>query len=291
MEDFFNDIDKAVEAKFGDQAGEAAPTGQADSAVTKPADQAHSKIEESQGSSDSKAQAIFDLSKAEKFMLNGKEMTLKQLEAERMMQSDYTRKMQEMSKDREYRDNLEADLAKIERDPRLLAEFKSIYPRHYHRAADFAARGRTQEQGEQGTTTQDDLVKQLVEDAVGPIRDELSQYKTDKAVTQLDGIFSEMKTKYTAADEEFVLARLQLLKDQEVPINKAKIEEVFKHFHEKDQKSKEAYHMEQLNKQKLANNKAKDVPSGGGIPGQAPKKFSMNNTKEIEDAMIAHLSR
>ncbi len=277
MEDFFQEADKAVDAKFGDQSSGESSTGQSAPEVKDSADQAPGN-QESKGSSESKAQAIFDLSKAEKFMLNGKEMTLKQFESERMMQADYTRKMQEMSKDREYRDNFEADLAKIERNPQLLSEFMKIYPKAYHQAAKYAARGvSSQEQTQkQGTDTQDKLIEDLVESKIGPIRNELDQYKTEAAVKQLDGIFSEMKTKFPQAEEEFVLSRLQALKDQDVQIDRSKIEEVFKHFHDRDQKSKDEYHLKKLTEQKTANKAARDVPSGGGIPGQAPKKHNLS---------------
>lgn len=280
MEDVFAAADKAVEEKFGDQSSGESSDGQSAPEVKESSDQAQGR-QESSGSTESRAQAVLDLSKAEKFMLNGKEMTLKDLESRMMLQSDYTKKMQEIAKDREYRDNFESDLAKIERNPQLLSEFKKIYPKAYHRAADFAARGvSSQGQAEkQGTDTQDKLIEDLVESKIGPIRNELDQYKTEAAVKQLDGIFLEMKTKFPQADEEFVLARLQALKDQDVQIDKSKISEVFKHFHDRDQKSKETYHLEQLNKQKSANSKAKDVPSGGGIPGQAPKKHNLSTEK------------
>ncbi len=280
MEDVFAAADKAVEEKFGDQSGSASSDGQAAPEVKESTDQASGR-QESQGSTSPQAHALLDLSKAEKFMLNGKEMTLKDLESRMMLQSDYTKKMQEIAKDREYRDNFESDLAKIERNPQLLSEFKKIYPKSYHRAAEYAAKGvSSQEQPQrQDANTQDKLIEDLVESKIGPIRNELDQYKTEAAVKQLDGIFSEMKSKFPQAEEEFVLARLQALKDQEVQIDKSKIEEVFKHFHDRDQKSKESYHLEQLNKQKTASSKAKDVPSGGGIPGQAPKKHNLSTEK------------
>lgn len=294
MEDIFAAADKAVEAKFGDQSGDAAPSGQATSEVKESADQAPG-TEESKGSSDSLNQAVLDLSKVDKFILNGKEMTLKQLESERMMQADYQRKTQEIAEVRKYSENFQADFRSVLDNPNLLGEFKKIYPVQYHQAVEHAlSRMSRSQEPQQGTTTQDQLVKQLVEDAVGPIRTELDQYKTDAAVKQLDGIFSEMKGKFPQADEEFVLARLQMMKDQDVQINKAKVEEVFKHFHERDQKAKETYHMEQLNKQKQANAKAKDVPSGGGIPGQAPKKFNLSSEggwSELEGALKKHLSQ
>lgn len=295
MEDIFAGVDKAIEAKYGDQAGDASGNGQAAPEVTdKAQDQAQAPGQESKGSSESQSQAIFDLSKAEKFILNGKETTLKELQAQIMMQQDYTRKSQEIAQDRKYRDNLEFDLAKIEKNPKLVSEFKKIYPKQYHRAADYAAhRMERQEQTqEQGTDTQSHLVKQIVEDAVGPIRSELDSYKTEAAVKQLDGIFAEMRSKFPDAKEKYALAELQALKDMEIPITQAKIEEVFKSLHEESKTLKESYHMEQLNKQKQANQKAKDAPSGGGIPGQAPKRYkNLEDLDSVQKDLIQHLSR
>lgn len=296
MEDIFSEADKAIEAKYGDQSDSAPGSGQAQSEVSTGSDQAPAS-KESKGSAESQAQALFDLSKAEKFVLNGKEMTLKDLQSQMMMQQDYTRKMQEIAKDREYRDNLEADLAKLERDPRLLVEFKKVYPKHFHRAGEYAARGVTQQaqaQSQQGTATQADLVKQIVEEHVGPIRNELDQYKTEAAVKQLDGIFSEMRGKYPDAKEKYVLSELQALKDMDVQIDRAKIEEVFKQLNDETKSLKESYHLEQLNKQKQATAKAKDIPNGGGIPGQAPKKYNLSSEKgwsELEKSFRNHLER
>lgn len=293
MEDIFAKADQAIEAKYGEQADKAPGDGQAAPELAPQADQAPDK-QESQGSPEAQAQAILDLSKVEKFKLDGKEMTLKQLMSERMMQQDYTRKMQEAAKDREYRDNFEADLAKIERNPQLLSEFKKIYPKQYHRAADYAARGISQpgQTQERGTDTQTDLVKQIVEETVGPIRSELDSYKTEAAVKQLDAVFSEMKLKYPDAKEKYALAELQALKDMDIPINQEKIDEVFKSLHEETKKLKESYHLEQINKQKQANAKAKDVPSGGGIPGQAPPKQKLRTEADwsnLEKNLENHL--
>lgn len=299
MEDIFAEADKAIDAKYGDQADGAVSTDQAPDAVKPTADQAPGS-QESKGSSES--QAIFELSQAKEFMLNGKKMTLKDLESQMMMHSDYTKKSQELSsfkKQAEYAMHWEADLPKLLDNPSLAAEFYRAYPKNYHPIIDRIIErleGGQEEEASSASSmpTQRKLVQDLVDQYVGPIRDELDQYKTEAAIKQLDGIFSEMRGKYPGAEEEFVLARLEALKSQEVPINPDKIEEVFKHFHERDLKSKEAYHMEQIKKQQLASSKAKDVPSGGGIPGQAPKKFNLSSEKgwkDLEDSFKNHLQR
>jgi hypothetical protein len=292
MEDIFNNIEKAIDAKYSEQSEAAPDTGHAKSELAPSADQAVD-VKESQGAKSAEAQAIFDLSQAKEFMFKGQKMTLKDLESRMMMQSDYTKKMQEFSQDRKYRDNLETDIEALRQNPNLLSKFKEVYPKHYHKAAEYAVSNAGQSQQQtQGTPTQDHLVKQLVNEAIGPIRSELDQYKTDAAVKQIEAVFETMKTKFPQAEEEFVLARLQMLKDQDVPINQAKIQEVFKHFHDRDQQAKEAYHMDKLNKQKQANQKAKDVPSGGGTPGQAPKKYkSLSDLDSVQKDLYNHLTR
>jgi hypothetical protein len=297
MEDIFAEADKAIDAKFGDQAEASSPSDQAPEAVPSKADQA-TESQESQGLSKSEAQALFDLSKAEKFTFKGKEMTLKDLESQMMMQSDYTKKMQEMSsfrKNAEFAMHWEADMPKLLDDPSLASEFYRAYPKAYHPLIERLVErsGQSYEQpSESSTPTQQELIEKIVEKRLGPIQSKLDEYETEAAIKQIDGIFSEMKGKFPHADEEFVLARLEALRGQGTQVNAQKIEEVFKHFHERDIKTKEAYHMEQLNKQKQANAKAKDVPSGGGIPGSAPKTHKIRSEADwsnLEKSAIEHL--
>lgn len=242
------------------------------------------------------AQAILDLSKAEKFMIEGKEYTWDQLNKERLLMSDYTRKTQELAEQRRqieeqtrYTDNLEVDLRSLKQRPELISEFKKIYPERFHAMADLILDGLTPQQAvQQGTSLDPRTIQKYVEPLVKPLQEKLDKYETEALTKQMDAVLQTMKTKYPSAEEEYAIGRLRALADQNVPITEQKIEEVFKFFHEKDTQAKEAYHREQLKKQSEANKKAKDMGAGGGTPGQAPKRLKLN---EVAGALREHLSR
>jgi hypothetical protein len=109
--EFFDKVDQAVEQKFSDQASDAAPEGQATKEVeSASADQAPQSSQTQGDEQKSLQQAILDLSKAEKFIFNGKEMTPKDLEKGFMLEADYRRKTQELAETRKYAENIHADL-------------------------------------------------------------------------------------------------------------------------------------------------------------------------------------
>lgn len=287
----FDGIEKSIEDKFSsDQDKGNQPSTEAKS---------DSSQDSAPESKQSEAQALFDLSKADKFLLDGKEYTKDQLIKERLLMSDYTRKTQELAEQRrqfeetsKYDANLKSDLRKVLQDPSLVDRFKQIYPKEYHDIVDaYLERAQAGQPQTQGGSLDPNLIKKYVEPMVKPLQEKLDRYETEAATKQLDLKFQELSKKYPDAKDEFVLARLQTLAAQNVNITDEKIEEVFKYFDEDRKKDRESYHKEQLNKQKTANKDARDVASGGGIPGQSPKKLSMKNPKEIEQALEAHLRR
>ncbi len=255
---------------------------------------------QSQETKTEQAQALIDLSKAEKFLFDGKEYTLAQLQQERMLQSDYTRKTQEIANERRalqeqqtLQEHFRADLPKVLRDPSLLSQLAQHYPREFVELAqtylDMSPAQKQMMDQNSGTQSFDPrTIQRHVETMVKPLQDELNNIKTEGMVKQLDSIFTSMKTKYPGVEDEFALARLQAMDAKRIPITEQRIEEVFKYFHDKDIQSKDAYHKEQLKKQSEANRRSKDVAPGGGTPGQAPKRLKFG---EVGAALKEHLSR
>lgn len=280
--DIFAKADEALDEKLEQSESVEAPSQEVKSEVTEQATMPD----------------VPDLAKLGKFILEGKEVSYQDLVKERMLHSDYTRKTQEIAESRrqfeqekQYADKFHIDFQTVLQNPNLVGEFKRIYPKQYHQAIDVALSrlGTTQSsQTQQQGVSQEQLIEKIIQERIGPIQDKLNQYEIDGQVKQLDGIFSEMKTKYPNADEEFVLARLNTMKEQGVQIDKAKIEDVHRYFEDRIKNWKETYHQEQLTKQKSANSQAKDVPSGGSTPGQAPKKFKFGDPS-LDKALIEHL--
>src|SRR3954464_16064772 len=79
-----------------------------------------------------KTPEMVDLESLEKFRYAGREMTPKELQQAVMLQSDYTRKTQQLAEERKYYDNLSADLSAVAQNPQLAAKFKEVYPEKFH---------------------------------------------------------------------------------------------------------------------------------------------------------------
>lgn len=293
----FEGVREELATKFSEQSSDQPVGNQAKESEAQEQNQSQSEAQEQ---AKSEAQALLDLSKVEKFMFDGKEYTLKQLQQERMLQSDYTRKAQELSRERQAiqeRQSLEkhfhADLPKVLRDPSLIWELSKHYPKEFVELAqtylDMSPKQQQQMlDQQQGTSLDPRTIQKYVEQSVKPLQEKLDQYETQVVTKQFEVVFDKMKSKYQNAEDEYVLARLQALDAQKIPLTEDKVEEVFKYFHEKDIQAKETYHKEQLKKQSEANKKAKDVGPGGGTPGQAPKKLKLG---EAQEALIKHLSQ
>jgi hypothetical protein len=288
----FEGVHQAMDAKFSGQASDQPEQTTQESAP-------EGKDQSQENTPELKAQAVLDLSKAEKFMLDGKEYTYDKLRKEMLLQADYTRKTQEIATERQYmaqqkelNEHFKADLPKVLQNPELLAEMKRHYPEEFVKMAEsfleLSPRQQQQAMGQQGMSVDPQSIRKLVEPLVKPIQDKLDKYETEALTKQLDTIVTQMKTKFPSADEEYAIARLRALSDQNVPITEQKIEEVFKYFHEKDIESKETYHREKLKKQSEANKKGSDIAAGGGTPGQAPTKLKLN---EVAGALTDHLRR
>lgn len=285
----FEGVQEAIDAKYGGGADQ--PTETQESA---PRTDNHS-----QENTQSQAQAVIDLSKAEKFMLDGKEYTYDKLRKEMLMQADYTRKTQEYSaqmkefgKKQELYNHFQADLPKVLENPDLIRELAQHYPKEFVQMAQrmLDTRGPTTQTQtrDQGAITED-KINRLIESKVNGVRD---QFASEQAQEKLDVILTQMKTKYPEFQdgrmERFVLSELRAMADQDIQITGDKIEDTFKNLNEWLGSSRESYHKAQLKKQSEANKKGSDMGAGGGTPGQAPNKLKL---KDVPNALQNHLSR
>lgn len=246
-------------------------------------------------------QELVDLSTLGKFKVSGNEMTFDDLQKSILFQKDYTKKTQALSEDRKkleeqhkFDTNLRADLLNVMKDPSLADKFRQVYPQQYHDVLE-ALLNKTP-----ATET-----KQNVDPALMNRLSKLEQFHTQQqhklresevAASQaaIDSLFTKLQPKYPLADEQIVIAHAQALMEQGAQLMDEKgnliegtWDKIWKNVQEATEKRFTTYQKEQLTKQKTANAKGRDVASGGGIPGQAPKKMTI---KEASEHAISVLS-
>jgi hypothetical protein len=218
------------------------------------------------------------------------------------MQSDYTKKTKELAEERKYADNFAADLVSFLENPQLIDSFKQLYPKKYHAYVEGVIAKSSKpgvEREEQSAPVREkafelppELQKKLsiVDELQSKVSSfEKAQFEKEVAAieSQLSTIFSENRKKYPMANEEAVIARGQALIDRGVNIDDRVWSELWKSQHEQNKAMFDSIYKEQISKQKEANGKAQDIGSGGGIPGQAPKKMTF---KEATEAAIRDFS-
>ena len=278
----------APEAPQTDLAPESAPS----SSETAP---------ESSGSAPS-IQDLIDLDKIEKFKMHGEEWTRDKLASSMLRQADYTRKTQELGKERgsfakeqKYYENLSIDIANILKDPSLVDKFKQIYPQKFHQYLDnYSGYLKTSPKSEgQAPGSQPNADPQLLA-RVNQIEGRFRAEEVKTASVMLDGLFKQQSEKFPFADEASVISRsLALMEQKQRAGEKDELSQdewtrIFKSENDRVQKLAEGKYKETVDKQLKANRKAKDVGVGGDSVGQAPKRLTM---KEATEAAIRDLTR
>lgn len=217
-------------------------------------------------------QQLVDLDSLEKFRFNGREMSKKDLLNAVMFQSDYTRKTQSLAEERKYYDNLEEDLRAVKADPSLAAKFKAVYPEKFHKFLGYVTPAQAAAEAQQASQgPQKQQLDPVLAERIERIEAKEREREVAAAEAQLDSQFEKLKTKYPYGDEEAVIARAEALLAQGTKITPDVIERLYKSVHDRTVETAKRWYAEQTKKQKQANQAGKDVASGGGIPGQAPK--------------------
>ncbi len=297
----FNAIREQADKHFAENSEAASTPDQAENtqeSAQETEQEAQAPIEDRAPSSTQKendAAAIFDLSKAQKVLWEGKEYTLDQLKKERMLHADYTRKTQEFANERkqfeqqrELDQHFRADLPKVLSNPALLNVMAQHYPAEYVNLARQYLQLTPQEKREvaqeYGTSLDLQGVEKIIENRLKPIIEKFDQQEILGIQKSLDSTFDSLKTKYPGVNEKWVLSELQALTAQEgYKVTNEEIERVFKEIHDADRASKEAYHKEKLQEQSKANKKGRDIAIGGATPGTAPQRIKL---KDARDAFL-----
>lgn len=244
------------------------------------------------------ASSILELDKLEKFKFKDQEWTRDELEKAIMRQSDYTKKTQAFAKEREqilnekkFADNLADDLEHIAQNPKLLEEFKKIYPKSYHAVADRYAQSLTgaSPQQEQTQGSRNDLEAKLLarleelEGRINPVISERDERVSQMAVQAVDEIFESNLKKYDLANESHVHMLATQALERGEQLDREAFEKLFKQSHEAQEKQFQGYYKKKFGEQKAANEKARSPGGNSATPNNAPQKM---NLKQAREAML-----
>lgn len=215
---------------------------------------------------------LIDLDSTEKFKFEGKEWTKEQLRQAYLRHEDYTQKTQALAENRKFYENLPYDLDSVRKNPALANQFKSIYPRAFHRYLDNLGSGQPVEQQQQYQTSQSaNQVDPVFLERFNRVEQQLLNSQVSAINAQLDAKFERFSKLYPYADEEAVVARAQYLVEKGEEMTDRVWDSLWKSSNERTQKVAEARYQSQLQAQKVANKKSKDVPGGGAIPASGVK--------------------
>jgi hypothetical protein len=256
----------------------------------------------------SASQSPIDLSKAGKFLWDGKEMTPEELRKSILRQQDYTKKTQAHAEERrkfeeerrqwqeqqemaqKYEQNFEIDIQNVLKDPSMEARFREIYPAKYHAALEQAL---VKAFGDPNSPKRNES---LLEQRLRSVETKFQAQERERAAQAfetevsknaeiLDSNIQRLSQKYPSADEDSVLARAEhmaasLKKDASFNKNFSDLmEKLYKENHDFHEKRYAAIYKEKVEKQKQANTRAKDVGRGGATPGTAPAKMKLKDVK------------
>lgn len=244
---------------------------------------------------------LLDLDKHERFLFNKKEMTRQELADSVLRHGDYTKKVQEVSEARKYADNFETDLARVIEKPELLEKMKSIYPPGYVAIAEKVlqrmtpaekaelAEAESEPEGDAAAKLPPELLKRIekVEGFVSSYEERQALQKVEAIKTDINKWFDEFGKKYDLADPDAILNQAFALNEQGKPINREVMEGLFKRAHERMDGTFAKRYSQRVEEQKKASRAAKDVGSGGGTPGSAPKKYK--NLRDVRADMESNL--
>ena len=298
----FEEVKEAIESKDFSQPSPETTEGSQDTSAS------NGSLAPDAEATESKNSAVFDLTKAEKFMWDGKEMTPKELKAAILRQQDYTKKTQAHAEERRrfeqertewttkqeqeklYTDNYEIDIQNVLRDPSKESRFKEIYPVKFHNLLDQAL---AKNFGTPNTPKRNDSVlEQRLRSVEGKFEQrerELAKTAFEESVSTnteiLDSNIQRLSQKYPSADEDSVLARAEhmaasLKKDATFNDSFSKLmEKLYKENHTFHENRYKQIYKATVEKQKQANTRGKDIGKGGASPGTAPQKMKLKDVK------------
>jgi hypothetical protein len=230
------------------------------------------------------AQAIADLGKMDKFVLEGQEWTLKDLKAAIMRQKDYTQKTMALSEerkafqeDKKFFENLAWDLEKVKGDPALANEFVKVYPKAFHKYVENYLSSNSQ-QGQQqsvpGQQSQPPVDVQLLS-RLDQLEKHFHAQEVSKNEKLIEQTMEKLSAKYPDAAnfKEMVLGRAYEAHNGGVSLTEEAWEDIYKQVQSEVEGLLKAKYSNLVKQQTEANSKSRDVGAGGGTAGRAPVSF------------------
>ncbi len=247
------------------------------------------------------APSLTELDKLERFKYQGQEWTPKDLEKAILRQKDYTQKTQQIAEERKQIEslkaeekfyvNLAADLRLIEKNPNLASEFIKVYPQKFHSYLKQVLQDNRQAQPSQGQQPSYDVD---VMSELQQMRSFIHKQEVEKNTVEINSLVDKYSKTYPDAIPELAIGRVfeaynQLLaQDPNAKLTAKMWEDTFKTVDQEIKQMVKTKYGDLVKKQTAANSKARDVDSGGGTPGRAPKKFK--NLGEVRDFAIQDLT-
>jgi hypothetical protein len=234
-------------------------------------------------------EAVADLSKFKKILLDGQELTLDDLKKQRMLEADYRRKTAAHAEERRrfeqestFAVNFPKDLELVMQQPWMAQEFYNVYPPEYHAQVKWLEQMYrrnpalwAQDQGSQVQSDNSQDVKSVVEELINerlkPFEEKERQAQVQTNLAKIDAIETRLSQKYDEAVKAEVYMAAEYLSDKTGrELSDADWEKIYKDSHERNQKARKERNAKEAQQQKVANSKLRDVASGGGVPGEAP---------------------
>lgn len=261
---------------------------------TERAPQSEAEPRQEQAITQDEKQAIAELERIERFKFQGKEYTPKELGAllakEKEQEKAFTQKMQALSEERKqwessrsanqkYDDNLVYDLEKVRQNPQLAQEFIRTYPESYHRHLKAVLSSTSSEPGEKQGTPH--IPVELMSE-VQRLSSYVQKQEVARAEVEIDRDLTKALSQFKYASRKEVLADvfefhnslpIDPVTGRKPPVPPEFWTKAAEASHNERTEWGKAYQKDLQQQQKQANSKARDVGSGGGTPGQAPKKF------------------
>lgn len=232
---------------------------------------------------------IYELEKLPKFKFQGQERTAKELEKAVLFQKDWTKKSQQLAKEREqykadlevakkdqqYRDNLDVDLANVRNNPQLAQKFLEIYPAKHHPALQKVLMELNQREP-QNTPNYEML---SLQQKVQQMESVFNEQKISVENMKINSTIDSLSKQYDDALPEVVLGRVfeshnqMLAKDPSAKITPEMWEQAFKAQDAEMKQLVKTKYSSKVKQQIEANQKGRGTPTGGALSTTAPHRF------------------
>lgn len=235
-----------------------------------------------------------DIDGLSKFSFQGSEYTPDQLHKMFSEHKTYGQQIKTYEQDKQFVDNLAADIENVLERPDLAPRFKSIYPQKYHAILDryMTSQGRQSAPPQQN---QSSLPKEFLNE-FGQVKEKLNAFEqraftaeVEAANAKLDATLPPLFKKFPMAIEDQVYAKAEGLLQSGQKLTEKTWERLVRESHDSATKRADLVYGAKLKAQLEKGEKGKDTASGGGLPGKAPVK--PRTFAEAQEAMIASLQR